>query len=84
MPTANHRKRKMDDGTRALANMRLALRLCNFADYAKDAGISFESYLARALVRSGRRQRSLGQTCRARKVRLTRHPWSNDESGDAC
>ena len=48
MPTADHRKRKMDGGTLALTNVRLAHRLCNFADYAKGAGISFERYLEKA------------------------------------
>jgi hypothetical protein len=48
MPTADHIKRKMDGGTVALVNVRLAHRLCNFVDYAKERGISFEVYLAKA------------------------------------
>jgi len=48
MPTADHRKRKMDGGTQALVNVRVAHRLCNFADYAKDAGILLDRYLAKA------------------------------------
>jgi hypothetical protein len=48
MPTADHIRRKMDGGTWALKNIRLAHRLCNFVDYAKEAHISFERYLAKA------------------------------------
>jgi hypothetical protein len=48
MPTADHIKRKVDGGTWALVNVRLAHRLCNYADSAKDRGISFERYLAKA------------------------------------
>jgi hypothetical protein len=50
MPTADHIKRKMDRGTRALVNVRLAHRLCNFVDYAKEKGISFDMYLAKACI----------------------------------
>jgi hypothetical protein len=48
MPSADHRQRKMDGGTRALKNMQLAHRLCNYVDYAKEAQISFDRFLARA------------------------------------
>ena len=50
MPTADHIERKMDGGTWALVNIRLGHRLCNFADYAKDGGISFDRYLAKACI----------------------------------